>query len=91
MKKSLKNLKLLKDYLPIKGSETMEVKELRCKRCKRLFLTNLGGDIDIDNSTNMLTLKPTENDIVLEIKCPRCKKYSVIFKLGVMASEHGDQ
>lgn len=89
MRKSLKSLRLLKDYLPIKGSETMEVKELRCKKCKRLFLNNLGGNVDIDNSTNMLTLKPTENDIVLEIKCPRCKKYSVIFKLGVMTSEYG--
>lgn len=69
----------------------MQIKELRCKHCKRQLINELSGNVSFDNSTNMLTLVPKDNDIVLEIKCPRCKKYSVIFKLGGVEIEHGNE
>ena len=78
-------------YLPIKGSDYMVIESLRCKRCRRLLLNKLSGDISYDNSTNMLTLVPREDDIVLEIKCPKCKKYSVIFKLRGDSFEYGNE
>lgn len=88
---NLKSLNHLKDYLPIKGSDFMTVREIRCPRCKRLLFSNLGADISVDRSTNRLQLVPTESDIVLETRCARCKKYAVIFKLGVVNGEHGNE
>jgi phage FluMu protein Com len=69
----------------------MNIKSLRCKKCKRLLLNKLSGAISFDNSTNMLSLVPKDDDVVLEIRCPRCKKYYVIFKLGGEEIEYGDE